>query len=108
MSEFRQIVVVEDAFVQSFLRAALERLGCVVICATPVEAAARLREGEIDLLVTNRPDAFEEFGEWLPLLYVAAFPNPAAAAAFRRWVPLRKPFQAAELTAAIDRLLGTR
>jgi DNA-binding response OmpR family regulator len=108
MPEQCQILVVEDAFVRSFLRAALERLGHEVICAQAEEALAQLRKGEIDLLVTNKPAEFAEFGEAVPLIYVAAFPDPSAAVAFRRWLPLRKPFQAAELTAAVERLLGTR
>ena len=93
---------------RSFLRAALERLGCRVICASPVQAVDRLRAGDVDLLITNTPGAFAEFGELVPLLYIAAFPEPSEAAAFRRWTSLRKPFQTAELTAAIERLLGTR
>jgi hypothetical protein len=106
MPEPRQIVVVEDAFVRSFLRAALERLGCIVICAGTAEATERMRAGGIDLLITNTPAAFGEFGETVPLLYIAAFPEPAAAVAFRRWTPLRKPFQTSELTAAVEQLLA--
>src|SRR5437764_1141877 len=108
MPDPRQIVVVEDAFVRSFLRTALERLGCVVICASTGDAAERLRNGGIDLLVTNTPAVFAEFADSVPLLYTAAFPDPAVAAGFRRWAPLRKPFPASELTAAVDRLLGAR
>src|SRR6266496_4452894 len=93
----RQIVVVEDVFVRSFLRAALERMGHHVRCATPAEAVRLLESGAIDLLVTNTPGEFSQFGATVPLLYIAAFPDPVAAAAFQRWLPLRKPFPAAEL-----------
>lgn len=106
MGNPRQVVVVEDVFVRSFLRAALERVGYIAHCVTAEEAMRLLRSGEIDLLVTNTPDSFAEFGPSIPLLYVAAFPNPANAAAFRRWLPLHKPFQAHELNAAIQRLLA--
>ena len=108
MAESRKIVVVEDVFVRSFLRAALERMGHCVICPTQAEARRLLRSGEIDLLVTNTPSAFAEFGAAVPLLYIAAFPDPAAAAGFHRWLPLHKPFQSAELTAAVEKLLLTR
>ena len=106
MDQSRQIVVVEDVFVRSFLRTALERMGHRVICATPVEAVRVLRTGEIDLLVTNCPASFAEFGAAIPLVYVAAFPDPAAAESFTRWLPLRKPFQTVELRGAVDRLLS--
>ena len=105
MGNPRQVVVVEDVFVRSFLRAALERVGYVAHCVSAQEAMRLLRSGEIDLLVTNTPDTFSEFGATIPLLYIAAFPNPANAVAFRRWLPLHKPFQAYELNAVIQRLL---
>ena len=92
----------------SFLRAALGRQGHTVSCPTSAEAMRLLQTGQIDLLVTNSPTAFSQFGDVVPLLYMAAFPEPAFAAAFRVWLPLPKPFQTSELTAAVDRLLGTR
>jgi hypothetical protein len=103
----RRIVVVEDVFVRKFLRVALERLGHVAICAMPVEAVRLIQGGEVDLLVTNTPAEFAEVGEMVPLLYVAAFPDPAAAAGFRRWLALRKPFQTGELSAAVEQLLAS-
>jgi two-component SAPR family response regulator len=108
MPDPRQIVVVEDVFVGNYLRAALERQGHTVSCPTSAEAMRRLQTGQVDLLVTNSPTAFSQFGDAVPLLYLAAFPEPAFATAFRVWLPLRKPFQTSELTAAVERLLGTR
>jgi len=106
MGNPRHVVVVEDVFVRSFLRAALERIGYVAHCVSAEEAMRLLRSGEMDLLVTNAPETFSEFGDTIPLLYIAAFPNPANASDFRRWLPLHKPFQAHELNAAIQRLLA--
>src|SRR5437773_9766056 len=106
MSKAHQIVVVEDVFVRSFLRAALERLGYTVRCPTFDEVGRLLQSGEVDLLITNAPTEFSQFGATIPLLYVAAFPDPALAAAFQRWLPLHKPFQAAELADAVQRLLA--
>jgi hypothetical protein len=103
-----RILVVEDVFVRSFLRTALERLGHTVVCASAADAVRHLKAGEVDLLVTNTPAAFGEFGEAVPLLFVAAFPDPALASTYRRWLPLRKPFQASELTIAVERLVEPR
>jgi hypothetical protein len=105
MAASRQIVVVEDVFVRTFLRAALERMGYRVVCPNPAEAVRLLSSGEIDLLVTNTPGEFSDFGATVPLLYIAAFPDPSCASAFQRWLPLHKPFQSAELASAVQRLL---
>jgi hypothetical protein len=103
----RQILVVEDAFVSNLLRAILQRAGHCVTCESAAEASGRLRSGNVDLLITNTPATFAEFGRTVPLLYLAAFPNPEAAADFERWLALRKPFQTTELLAQTGRLLGT-
>jgi hypothetical protein len=108
MADPRQIVVVEDVFVRTFLKAAFERLGHTTVCTTRVEAIRLLQGGRIDLLVTNTPQDFAEFGESVRLLYLAAFPDPVAAAAFRVWLSLRKPFQTAELASAVEHLFETR
>ena len=107
MTEVRKIVVVEDAFVRSFLRAALERQGHHVICAVPAYATELLKTGGVDLLVTNTPQTFADFGAAVPLLYLAAFPDPVAASDFTRWLSLRKPFQTAELIVLVRQLLET-
>jgi CheY-like chemotaxis protein len=107
MPDARKIVVVEDAFVRSFLRAALERQGHHVVCAVPAHAAELLESGDVDLLVTNTPQTFADFGGRIPLLYLAAFPDPAAAVDFTRWLSLRKPFQTTELVGLVQQLLET-
>jgi hypothetical protein len=65
-----------------------------------------LRSGIASLLITNTPAEFAEFGSSVPLLYVAAFPDAANAVAFKRWLPLRKPFQNSELLDAVGQLLA--
>jgi hypothetical protein len=107
MGQANKIVVVEDAFVRSFLKVALERHGHSVICATPAQAVELLRERRANLLITNTPAEFAEFGSTVPLLYTAAFPDPSVALPFKRWKPLRKPFQNAELISLVDQLLGS-
>jgi len=105
MPDSRKIVVVEDVFVRSFLRTALARHGYEVICAAPAQAAQLLQNGGIDLLITNVPQTFAAFGAQVPLLYLAAFPDPALAVDYSRWLALRKPFQTTELMLLVEQLL---
>ena len=108
MPESRQIVVVEDVFVRAFLRMALERHGHAVTCAAPETARELLQNGKAGLLITNIPRSFQEFGASVPLIYVAAFPEPSEATAFARWRPLRKPFPTSELVALVRELMQVR
>jgi hypothetical protein len=85
----------------------LQREGHEVTCESAAEAAGLLRNEKVDLLITNTPTAFAEFGQRVPLLYLAAFPDPEAAASFERWLALRKPFQTTELVSQAGRLIGT-
>jgi DNA-binding response OmpR family regulator len=100
------ILVVEDVFVRDFLRTTLSRRGYKVICAEAADALAVLREGpvRIDLLITNAPMSFAEFGD-LPVLYLAACPDPSALQCFRRCLALRKPFHPKQLLSHIAQLL---
>jgi DNA-binding response OmpR family regulator len=107
MADSRRIVVVEDVFVRTFLRTALQRHGHQVTCASPTQAVELLKAGSVDLLVTNTPQLFAEFGSRVPLLYLAAFPDPLASMDFKRCLALRKPFQTADMVAMVERLLGT-
>ena len=107
MPEPRHIVVVEDLFIRQFLQTALRRLGYRVTGAMPAEATRLLLAGEVDLLITNDPSTFAEFGAAVPVLYLAAFPDVGLAARFQRCVALRKPFQTSDLRTSIEQLLGT-
>jgi hypothetical protein len=77
-----------------------------VICADQHDACTFLREGleKVNLLITNTPAAFAEFGD-LPVLYLAALPDPAAIQPFRRCAALRKPFHPTQLLNHIAQLL---
>jgi hypothetical protein len=100
------ILVVEDVFVRNFLRATLGRQGYHVICAEVADALVFLRErgGRVDLLITNMPLDFAEFGD-MPVLYLAAVPDPAAVQAFRQCVTLRKPFHPSQLLGHVAQLI---
>ena len=102
-----QIVIVEDVFVRSFLRTALERAGYLVACATTEEAVRLLGEGNAGLLITNTPLDFVAFAGSVPLLYLSAFPDPGAAETFMNWRSLRKPFQTRNLMRLVSELLQT-
>jgi|SRR5215471_15077730 hypothetical protein len=108
MAGLDTIVIVEDSLVRNFLRAALQRHGYLSVCASSDEAANILRSGRATLLITNSPAQFSEFGAVVPLLYLAAFPEPSAAASFDHWVALPKPFQNAALVHAVRQLLVAR
>ena len=101
------IVVVEDPFVSGFLRNILERQGYKVISVEAQDGVSLLRSGGpgIGLLITNLPSEFAEFAGTVPLLYIAAFPDPSAASAFRKSRLLRKPFHTGQLLACVEQLL---
>ena len=102
------IVVVEDNYIGQFLRMLLQREGFQVITANASEGAGILRacESRVSLLITNTPTKFAEFGERVPLLYLAAFPDPALTRGFRCHRALSKPFAPEVLMECVRSLLA--
>jgi DNA-binding response OmpR family regulator len=103
------IVVVEDSFVGQFLRVVLQRHGHVVVIVDANKGMEMLRSGKppVDLLITNMPALFAEFGESVPLLYLAAFPDPALVKSFRSSRALHKPFHPDQLVECVNELLAS-
>ncbi len=101
------IVVVEDPFVAGFLRNVLQRKGYHVIPAEAGDGLNLLRSAEngVSLLITNLPAAFTEFAESVPLLYLAANPDPTVSSPFRASRVLRKPFHPKQLLMCVEQLL---
>lgn len=101
------IVVVEDPFVAGFLLSILGRKGYPVMSLEAPDGAAMLRSGDQDvaLLITNHPSAFTEFSQRVPLLYLAAFPEPEMAAPFRASRLLPKPFQTDQFMSCVEELV---
>ena len=101
------IVVVEDPFVRNFLRTVLERQGYKVLSGGVRHGLAALRDGsqEVQLLITNVPAAFTEFAGRVPLLYMAALPDPSLASQYRNRRALSKPFHPHDLLASVQELL---
>ena len=101
------ILVVEDPFVRSFLRTVLERHGYKVLPGDVRHGLAALRDRnqEVRLLITNVPAAFTEFASRVPLLYLAALPDPSLASRYRNSRVLSKPFHPGDLLALVQELL---
>ena len=104
----RPIVVVEDPQIQKLIQGLLGRSGYQAQAAAQDYCQTLLEGGSLpSVLITNQPSLFLAFADELPLLYVAAMPDPRLAAMFRRCRVLRKPFQASELVASVDQLIHT-
>jgi hypothetical protein len=99
-------VVVEDPQIQKLIQGLLGRSGYHVQAAAQDYRRTLLEGGRLpSVLITNQPSLFLAFADELPLLYVAALPDPRLASMFRRCRVLRKPFQASELVASVDQLI---
>ena len=102
-----RILVAEDPFINSFIKTLLHRQGHKVVTSESSQACELLHSGEltVDLVITNCPGLFLEFADTLPLIYIAACPDPDMAALFRTCRVLRKPFRNEELREAVQDLL---
>ena len=104
------IVVVEDLFVRDFLRTVLEQRGYAVLSGDVRHGLAALRDHRqaVRLLITNVPSAFTEFAGRVPVLYLAALPDPGLVSAYRNSRVLSKPFHPSHLLASVQELLQLR
>ena len=102
------VVVVEDRLVSNLVRAVLRKHGYDVVLAEAAEALAMIRapESGVDILITNSPEEFLEFGDRIPLLYLTSMPDPALQAAFLDCRVVLKPFLPGDLTAAVGALIS--
>lgn len=103
------IAVIEDPFVQNYLRDLLVRQGYQVIQSDSHHVSEELRsENErIDLVITNSPRDFVAFADWVRVLYLGSAPDMELASRFSFCRVLRKPFHPAELLAAVSDLTGS-
>ena len=106
MEERGYIVVIEDPFIRKLLRDLLTRRGYRIVDSSARQIATLLKEnaGHVDLVITNTPGDLLEFAPELPLLYLAAAPDPDLAARFRHCRTVHKPFQAQQLVSAVEEL----
>jgi hypothetical protein len=101
------IVVVEDPMVAGFLSSLLLRKGYPVMALGISDGVKLFRSADarVGMLITNQPSVFTEFAGRVPLLYLAAFPDPAVASPFRVSRMLRKPFRPEQLLNCVEQLL---
>ena len=100
--------MIEDPFITNFIRSLLATGGYSVVTAEPHHGLNILRSGavEVDLLITNSPGMFSEVGERIPVLYLAAVPDPDEVAGFRISRTLRKPFRPRQLLETVRQLIA--
>jgi len=100
------VLVLEDPLINNFLRAVLQRHGHKVVIVQPEQCADLKRSGipPADLVVTNRPEAFLPFADTLPVIYIAASPDPVLASQFHMCRVLPKPFRNDDLLEAVGEL----
>lgn len=103
------VLVVEDPFVRVYLRTLLTRHGYAVVGAEPQHGIDLITSGELkpDVLITNTPNLFDRFAQEIPVLYLAACPDPDLAARFRSCRVLQKPFHPDRCLAAVEELAGS-
>ena len=101
------VLVVEEQFVSEFLRSVLSKRGYRVICANCHRAKVMLRQGPepVTVLITNKPLEFVSTPE-VPILYVAACPDPEVIRGFGRALALSKPFHPRDLLECLRKLAG--
>jgi hypothetical protein len=100
------IVVVEDPFIQQYLRHVLVRHGYRVVRSDARSLKDMLRAGteRVNLAITNAPQDFLSFAGSLPLVYTAGAPDLELASRFSYCRVLKKPFQPEHLLTAVREL----
>lgn len=100
------VAVIEDPFIRKLLRDILTRHGYRIVESTARQVGDLLRTGvgHIDMVITNTPGELLEFAGELPVLYLAACPDPDLAARFRCCRAVKKPFLAERLLTALAEL----
>ena len=84
----------------------LQRRGHEVTISDPERAGQMLGAGTIraHIVITNRPEPFRPLAKTLPILYIAANPDPEVARDFPVCRILRKPFRNEDLLDAVEEL----
>jgi DNA-binding response OmpR family regulator len=103
------IVIVEDPFIGRFIRSILGRSGHNVMESDALDAYKLAAEGpdNVKLLITNKPDVFENLEHTVPILYLAASPDWELASRFSNLRVLQKPFHARDLLEAVGAVTGS-
>lgn len=102
------ILVVEDPLVSKLVGTVLRRHGYEVSLVAPADASALLAapDSNVGVLVTNQPDAFLDYSDRVPLLYLSSNPEVLLEEAFRVCRVVLKPFTPSQLVSAVGALVG--
>jgi len=102
------IAVAEDPFVRRYVRTLLTKHGFRTVESDPHLTRKLLESGELrpDILITNDPEMFAGFAAYLPVVYLAAAPDPKMVETFRFSRMVRKPFVAEQLLRAVSELVA--
>jgi len=97
------VVIVEDPFIHTFLRTALNRAGHHTTELNVQNAVDLLCSGRhhVKALITNTPRPFLSVAADIPLIYTTSCPDPGATEGFSHWCIVRKPFHAGQLLEAV-------
>ena len=100
------VAVAEDPFVRRYVRALLTRHGFRIVENDSRLTRKLLESGELtpDILITNEPGTFAGFAAFLPIVYLAAAPDPKLVESFKFSRMVRKPFLAEQLLQALNEL----
>lgn len=100
------ILIVEDPFIQKYVRHILRRAQCAVVEAETQQGLEMVKaaDSKVCLIITNQPEIFAACAGETPVLYLAAFPDLKLASQFHSCGVLRKPFLPDELLRAIHGL----
>jgi len=103
------ITVTEDPYIRRFLADVLKRRGYKVIGADPTHTIEMIRSGDetVDLVITNTPVEFASVADKVPMLYIAAIPDPDMGSRFPSFRALKKPFLPEQLFTAVKELIGS-
>ena len=105
-SKVKTLIVVEDVLISRLVRTVLQKQGYTVIVMDRASAEDLFRSeaAPSEILLTNLPEPFLEFGSSVPRLYLTSAPDPDLEACFRACRVVRKPFVPQELVAAVNEL----
>jgi DNA-binding response OmpR family regulator len=103
------IAVDEDPFIRKYLGDLLKRRGYRVVGSDATHTIEWIESGKeiVDLVITNTPWEFLPLAAKVPVLYLAAAPDPEAGLPFAAFRALKKPFLPDQLLAAVEELAGT-
>ena len=102
------IAVTEDPFIRKLLGDVLKKHGYRVVGSSASNTIEMIESGRepVELVITNEPGEFMSVAGKVPLLYLAAVPDPAMGSHFAYFRALSKPFRPEELLAAVEELTG--